>query len=318
MRLLLSVLNVSRWDTTVGRDHQGDGQFVKTPRIAAAALLVLGLTACSASTGPDQIGLEYDAGPFSSTTFDNCIGPGQREYYGPGDLVYIYPGGQRTLTFSSAEHAEMSQAVVVSNDDLELTVEGVVTFTLNPTCEVLREWHERIGLKYEADTPEGWVEMLVTYIGQPLNRALDDATKEYSWRDLYTSAEAKAEWEQKVGELLSVYIAEQSGGGDFFCAPNYTGAEDQECGTPQLTIQQPIPPEDVRQALTRAQTAIEETAAQEEENKRVEMELEAIKQLVDVLGPEGYILYEALKDGKIEVVPVPQGGAVNITPRRGE
>ena len=58
---------------------------------------------------------------------------------------------------------------------------------------------------------------------------------------------------------------------------------------PQLTIQQPIPPEDVRQALTRAQTAIEETAAQEEENKRVEMELEAIKQLVDVLGPEGYI-----------------------------
>ena len=205
-----------------------------------------------------------------------------------------------------------------SNDDLELTVEGVVTFTLNPTCEVLREWHERIGLKYEADTPEGWVEMLVTYIGQPLNRALDDATKEYSWRDLYTSAEAKAEWEQKVGELLSVYIAEQSGGGDFFCAPNYPGAEDQECGTPQLTIQQPIPPEDVRQALTRAQTAIEETAAQEEENKRVEMELEAIKQLVDVLGPEGYILYEALKDGKIEVVPVPQGGAVNITPRRGE
>ena len=74
----------------------------------------------------------------------------------------------------------------------------------------------------------------------------------------------------------------------------------------------------MRQALTRAQTAIEETAAQEEENKRVEMELEAIKQLVDVLGPEGYILYEALKDGKIEVVPVPQGGAVNITPRRGE
>ena len=99
----------------------------------------------------------------------------------------------------------MSQAVVVSNDDLELTVEGVVTFTLNPTCEVLREWHERIGLKYEADTPEGWVEMLVTYIGQPLNRALDDATKEYSWRDLYTSAEAKAEWEQKVGELLGLH-----------------------------------------------------------------------------------------------------------------
>ncbi|KUP95748.1 SPFH domain-containing protein [Thermobifida cellulosilytica] len=291
---------------------------MKTPRIAATALLVLGLAACSVSTGPDQVGLEYDAGAFSSTTFDNCIPAGHREYYGPGDLTFVYPGGQRTFTFGASESAEAPQATVVSNDDLELTVEGVVTFTLNPTCETLREWHERIGLKYAADTPQGWVDMLTTYIGQPLNRALDDASKEYSWRDLYTSADTKAEWEQKVGELLSKYIAEQSGGGDFFCSPNYTGAEDQECGTPQLTIQQPVPPEDVREALTRAQTAIEETAAQEEENKRVEMELEAIEQLVDVLGPEGYILYEALKSGSVEVVPVPQGGAVNITPRGGE
>src|SRR5690606_16661630 len=54
----------------------GDGHPVKTPRIAAAALLVLGATACSVSTGPDQVGLEYDAGAFSATTFDNCIGPG--------------------------------------------------------------------------------------------------------------------------------------------------------------------------------------------------------------------------------------------------
>ncbi|MEY9214665.1 hypothetical protein NI17_018665 [Thermobifida halotolerans] len=286
---------------------------MKTPRIAAA-LTVLGLTACSVSTGPDQVGLEYDSGAFSSTTFDNCVEPGEREYYGPGDQTFVYPGGQRTFTFSGSEHAEAPPATVVSNDDLELTVEGVVTFTLNPTCETLREWHERIGLKYDADTDAGWVRMLATYIGQPLNRALDDASKDYSWRDLYTSAEAKAEWEKKVGELLSAYIAEQ-GGGEFFCSLDYTGAEGQECGAPQLTIQQPVPPADVREALTKAQTAIEETAAQEEENKRVEMELEAIEQLVEVLGPEGYVLYEALKNGDIEVIPVPSGGGVNITPR---
>lgn len=280
-----------------------------------AAAAALALTACSANAGPDRAGLEYDAGAFSSTTFDSCIDPGNREYHGPGDETYLYPAGQRTFEFSGSDAAEMASSTVVSKDDLELTVTGLVTFSLNIECDQLQEFHERLGLKYTAYEDAGWIDLLRDYIGQPLNRALDDATKEYAWRDLYTSADAKAEWEQKVGDLTAAYIDEQ-GGGEFFCSPVYTGEE--ECGTPQLTIQQPVPPADVRAALTKAQTAIEETAAQEEENKRVEMELEAIEQLVDVLGPEGYILYEAMRNGDIELMPVPQGGAVNITPRRGE
>ncbi|TDQ44269.1 SPFH domain-containing protein [Actinorugispora endophytica] len=287
-------------------------------RLAAASAVVLMATAgCSVSTNPDEIGLEYDAGVFSDTTFDSCVSSGNRQYYGPGDQAFVYPGGQRTYTFSPEEGVEAGTATVVSRDDLELTVEGVVTFSLNPTCETFQEWHERIGLKYDADTDEGWVRMLRTYIGAPLNRALDDASKSHDWRDLYTSAEAKAEWEIEVGELLSGYIAEQ-GGGDFFCSPNFTGAEDQECGTPQLTIQQPVPPDDVRAALIKAQQAVEETAAQEEENKRVEMEMEAIEMLVDELGPEGAILWQALKEGDVEFLPVPEGGSINVPPRGGE
>ncbi|MDT0330233.1 SPFH domain-containing protein [Nocardiopsis lambiniae] len=290
-----------------------------TPRGMSAAitatLTALVLTACSVSTGPDKVGLEYDAGAFSSTTFDSCILPGNRQYHGPGDQTFLYPAGQRTFEFSGADGAETHSATVVSKDDLELTVTGLVTFSLNIECERLQEFHERLGLKYIAYEDPGWVDLLRDYIGQPLNRALDDATKEYAWRDLYTSAEAKAEWEKKVGDLTSAYIAEQ-GGGEFFCSPTYTGGG-EDCGTPQLTIQQPTPPEEVRKALTLAQEAVEMTTAQEQENERIDKELEAIEELVEVLGPEGYILYQALKDGKVDFMPIPYGSGVNVTPRGG-
>ncbi|MFL1382086.1 SPFH domain-containing protein [Nocardiopsis protaetiae] len=279
---------------------------------ATAAVAALALTACSANAGPDRAGLEYDAGAFSSTTFDTCIPPGNREYHGPGDETYLYPAGQRTFEFSGSDAAEMGASTVVSKDDLELTVTGLVTFSLNIDCKQLQEFHERLGLKYTAYEDAGWIDLLRDYIGQPLNRALDDATKEYAWRDLYTSADAKAEWEQKVGALTAAYIDEQ-GGGEFFCSPVYTGAGD-ECGTPQLTIQQPTPPEEVRTALTLAQEAVEMTTAQEQENERVEKELEAIEALVEVLGPEGYILYQALKDGKVDFIPIPYGSGVNVNP----
>lgn len=283
------------------------------PRRTTAALALAATTVlagCSISTGPDQAGLLYDAGPFSSTTFDTCVDPGQREFHGPADHTYAYPAGQRTFTFSKADTADMGTATVVSSDDLELTVTGLVTFQLNVDCETLRQFHEDLGLKYKAHTDTGWSDLLLDYIGQPLNRALDDATKSYAWRDLYTSADAKAEWEVEVAERLSRYIKEQ-GGEDFFISPTYKGKG--KPGAPQLTLQQPTPPKEVRDALTAAQEAVEKTTAQEAENARVEAELEAIEDLVDVLGPEGYILYQALKDGKVDFLPVPTGGDLNVT-----
>ncbi|WP_435113343.1 SPFH domain-containing protein [Nocardiopsis synnemataformans] len=289
-----------------------------TPRRYLAALLTLvaamALAGCSISTGPDQAGMIYNAGPLSSTTFDTCVDPGHREYHGPADQTYSYPAGQRTFTFSGADTADMATATVVSADDLELTVTGLVSFQLNTDCDVLRQFHEQIGLKYQAHSNAGWSAVLRDYIGQPLNRALDDATKSYNWRDLYTSADAKAEWEKEVGTLLATYIAEQ-GGDAYFISPTYdpTDKDKGKPGEPQLTLQQPTPPEEVRAALTQAQEAVEKTTAQEAENARVEAELEAIEDLVDVLGPEGYILYQALKDGRVDFLPVPSGGDINVT-----
>lgn len=280
--------------------------------VVLSATATLTAVGCSVSTGPDQAGLEYNAGPVSSVSFDSCIPPGQRAYHGPGDNGYVYPAGQRTFQFSEGAGSDVKPITVVSKDNLEMTSSGVATFSLNTDCKTLRQFHERIGLKYKAYTDEGWAKMLHTYLKQPLDRAMDAASKQFAWKNLYANPEAKQQWENLVGRYAVQFVNEQAGG-DFFCSPSYTGKG--SCGQFNLTLQQPQPPTKVRDALASAQEAVERNAAQRNENERVKTELESIKELVDVLGPQGYVMYEAIKSGKIDVVPVPAGGAVNLTPK---
>ncbi|GAA0944831.1 SPFH domain-containing protein [Actinocorallia libanotica] len=275
--------------------------------VVSAVLVTLAATGCSVSVRPDTKGLEYDAGPLSSTEFDNCNTG--RIWHGPGDKVYLYPVGQRTYQFG--DDGDTDALKVVSKDDLELTVEGVATFSLNDDCKVLRKFHEEIGLKYEAYEDDGWAKMLRIYIGSPLDRALDEVSKGYSWQDLYSDPKIKREWETKVGEAVAQQV-NAIAGDNYFCAPTFNGSG--ECGSFLLTLQQPVPPENVRVSLAAAQQAIEDNKTQTNRNKQIQTELKALADLKKVLGDAyAVILYQAIKDGKIKVVPVPAGGDINIT-----
>ncbi|MEU0481068.1 hypothetical protein ABZ260_18000 [Streptosporangium sp. NPDC006013] len=54
--------------------------------------------------------------------------------------------------------------------------------------------------------------------------------------------------------------------------------------------------------------------AASQRNAKVRAEIESIKDLVKVLGPQGAVLWQAIRKGRVSVVPVPQGGNLNITP----
>lgn len=275
--------------------------------LAASAVLVAAVSAsgCSVSVPPDRTGLEYNAGPLSSTEFDDC-GDG-RIWHGPGDKVFTYPIGQRTYRFG--EDGDTDTMKVVSKDNLELTVEGVATFSLNGACKTLRKFHEEIGLKYEAYEDDGWAEMLGVYIGAPLDRALDQVSKKYKWIDLYSNPEVKKSWEEEVGTAVAAQV-NATAGDNYFCSPAYT--DKGECGAFLLTLQQPTPPENVRTSLAAAQQAVQDDQTQTNRNKQIQTELKALRDLVKVLGPNGAILYQAIKDGWVKVVPVPAGGNINI------
>lgn len=279
--------------------------------IGVAGVVLMG-TGCSINTNSDEIGLIYDAGVFSSTTFEECVQPGNREYHGPGDKEYTYPAGQRSYAFGEAESDDTGTLSMVSSDNLTMQVAGIMTFQLNTNCDSLQDFHEKIGLKYNAYDSSGWNDMLAHYLLQPLDRAVDAAAKEYEWQDMFNNAEVKEEWEDRVGELTAQYINEM-GGGDYFCSP--TADLSEECGNPKLTLQQPQIPSDTAQALENVINAQENAVAQEEINRALELEAEGLDPLIEQFdgNMDALVLYLALQSGDVAMVP---GVGLSVAPNQ--
>lgn len=270
----------------------------RTTAIALTAIATLGLAGCSTvSTGPDQVSLHYAAGALSSTEFKDCVATGTRAWDGPGDAHYTYPAGQRTFAFGEGDGQD-SGPFTVAAGNVELTVSGVARFSLNTDCETLRKFHEQIGSKFGAfdNSGPGWNKMIATYVLQPLQRAIGDATQGTDWVALYNDPAAKAAWEKRVNELLPQYV-KQTSGGDYF--KDFS-----------LTLQKPKLPDALRDALQAQEQAIRNQQTQVETNRTLELERQGIQAMVELLGPEGYNTYMALKDGRITFMPIPQGGSV--------
>jgi len=289
--------------------------------VGLAMVMLLAVTGCSYSNNESgETSVVYNGGVTGSTNkaFDKCVPAAQGESIGTNDSEYKYPANTRDFEFGR-EGAERPTAIeVVTKDNVTMTVTGIFNFALNTNCEgegdnkggMIRKFHEQIGTHYGASS-EGlkqWDSMLVKYVGQPLERALDDASKQYTWVELYSGSK-KPEWEKKVADLMTNYSKAQTGR-DYFCEPNYRGVGN--CGEPTLTVQQPSPPQTIKDALTASQAALEQVKAAENENKAAAAKARGIKSLVDVLGPQGYVLYQAMQDGRITLMPIPQGSGINV------
>lgn len=266
---------------------------------------VIGLISnTSVNTEPNQQGLWYKSGPLTATSFDHCVPPSTRELTGGlADQTFVYPAGQRTFSFNDSGSTESGSIVALTKDNVELRTSGVVRFDLTQDCETLTKFHEKIGLSNEAfldggETSEGWMNVLNKYLLESLQRAVNEATQEFDWKQLYNDVEVKAAWEKKVSELLPRFV-QQSMDGEYF--ENYS-----------LTIQKPTLPDDLLNALQDTQTAMEQNNAQKERNTTIETEAQSIQRLVDILGPDGYNTYQAIKDGNITIYPIPQGSDVMV------
>lgn len=268
--------------------------------------VLLGLTGCSSlSTEPDQVGLQYRSGPIESTGFDTCVKAGQREYGGIFDQFYAYPSGTRTYTFD--DPGDRAPIEIADKDGQPLTVSGVLSFSLNTECEVIQQFHERIGLKYGASNEgvQQWGEVLADYLGQPLRSAMRDAASKYTWRELYSDAAKRTEWENDVKEMLPEYVKDLAEG-DFFT--KFT-----------LLSQVPQPGGALLKQITEQNTQVERLNTIEAQKAAQEAEIEQTRQLVELLGPEGYILYrnqlnceEEGAKGCVPFYPVPEGSTLMV------
>lgn len=283
----------------------------------AAGALAVTATGCSVGhAAPDQVGLHYSGGALSGTAFQDCIPGGERKVNGPGDKYVYYPTGQRSFKFNADADHDADPIKIVSQDNIELTVSGIATFNLDTDCSkrtiggkeypggAIQYFHEQMGIKFSAwmdadgTTSDGWENMLRTYFGQALQKAMNDAAQGQPYRKLYNDPATKTAWEATVVKSFPAQV-EALTGGDFFL-------------NPRVTIQKPQVPDNVQAALAQEQIAIAQNNAQKQINTKVQTELISVKELVKVLGPYGYILYKAIQDGKITVVPVPAGANINL------
>lgn len=283
----------------------------RTRLAAAAAVTALALTGCSSvNTQSDEQTLRYAGGPLQSREFVACLPPSTKQWNigNLGESFYAYPAGQRTFNFAGGDGSDAEPIKVVASDGIEMTVPGIATFSLNGECDTLRRFHDEVGRKYSAwmddgKTTQGWRDMLAAYVKQPADRAMDAAAQQFTSRELWNDPNVRGQFERRVAELLPEELRRVAGGGDYFQGLS-------------VTAQKPELPANIAAAIAGRQQAIEENAAQKERNAAALTELDAVKETEKVLGREWAVIYRLGKEGKVDVLPVPQGANVNVQPKR--
>jgi hypothetical protein len=285
--------------------------------LLAAAVVVTG---CSiANPTSSEVSLQYGSGPFDSRKFVEC--ETDRDVSDVNDDHYYYPSGQRDFSFGDGDKMDSAALTSTTQDAQEIKVTGTVKFTLNTDCTPftdptgkrwpggkLQMFHELIAYKYDAAPTdggeqmlEGWSALLRNYVGAALDRATDNEALKYPWQKLYTDAPSKAQWERDVLAQLPKTLKTLTQGVDLMTINS-------------VLLQKPGIQPDLMQGLTAKQAA-------ELRSEAAEVDKEAAANFPG--GIPGYQAYqqqqainEAIKSGKVQVLPVPQGSPVIVSPTK--
>jgi hypothetical protein len=288
-------------------------------KIAAlvAALTLLAVTACSiADPTASEVALQYGGGPLDSKVWVSCT-TGERATHDINDVHYYYPVGQRDFTFGDGQGLDSAALTSTTSDSQEIKVSGTVKFTLNTSCEpfkdpsgkqwpggVLQWFHETVALKYNAaptdggqQMTDGWDALLRNYVGAALDRATDNEALKYPWQKLYADTGSKAQWEKDVLAQLPAILRTLTQGVDVI-----------QINT--VLLQKPAISGALQSGLTDKQAA-ELRAAAADVDKQAAANFPG--------GIPGYQAYQqqqavnqAIKDGKVQVLPIPMGSGINL------
>lgn len=290
-------------------------------RISALIALLVALSACSiANTTASEVALQYGAGPLDSRTFVQCVPSATREINDVNDDHFYYPQGQRDFTFGEGEGSDSAPLTSTTSDAQEVSVSGTVKLTLTNDCSEFKDpsgkvwpggklqfFHETIASKYSAapvdggqQMPGGWSALLRNYVGAAMDRSTDNETLKFGWMQVYTDTAKKSEWEQSVLKQLPDVLKQLTQGVELFTIN-------------AVLLQKPKIQPQLIGGLTEKQAA--ELRAQ-----AVDIDKRAAQDFPG--GIPAYQAYlqqqavnEAIKSGKVQVLPVPQGSSIIVAPR---
>jgi hypothetical protein len=145
----------------------------------------------------------------------------------------------------------------------------------------------------------GWDEMLRNYVGAAVDRAADNEALKYDWAKLYTDTAAKSQWERDVLSQLPNILRPLTLGEDLFQIN-------------AVLLQKPDISGQLKDGLTSKQAA------------ELRQQAAAVDQQAAQNFPGGIVGYQAyqqqqainqaIKDGKVQVIPIPAGSPVIVQP----
>jgi hypothetical protein len=174
--------------------------------------------------------------------------------------VFYYPA--RDINYDATEEpgAERGPIIAVSNPTAatEMKIPVTVRMSLTTDCDLLKEFHRRIGTKFGAwvNTAnvdgndnivryEGWNAALNYLVGQPLQNKLTQVAQRYPWQQIWNDAAVKAKFQQELNDELPEAIKRQTKQ----VGPDGVVSEPEFFNSIQVTV---LPPKPLNEKLTKS------------------------------------------------------------------
>lgn len=189
--------------------------------VLLAILMVSTLSACGyVPVEAGTRGVVQDGGLFPGVdpVLTECLEPetNSNQIF---NTVYMYPARQISYEARPNEGSERGPFIVVSSaeEPAELEIPLTVTLDLTSDCDELKDFHRKIGTKYQAWThmdgvPNdngGWVSLLHYAIGEPTEITLQRLAQKYPWRQIWNDDEVRQEFEQELQKQLPARIQQR-------------------------------------------------------------------------------------------------------------
>jgi hypothetical protein len=245
---------------------------VKTRLRIAVACTALGLlSACSTVSDPDQVGLYYDKGSSDGYHFDTCIQPGTTGSAEWNNEVIYLPTSLRTWNIAP-EHGDDTKPITVSTkpeanqpSGVQVNVWPTTDFYLNSFCDehggVVKDFWEKIGRRYHADTEDGWKAMLYATFEPVLQKTVQDVIRSYGADELVGNVGGvRAKAQEEISNEFAAELKRVAGGA-FFCGPSFDRSK-SECPDVEILVKDiDYTDPGIQDARNAKQKAIEQAAA---------------------------------------------------------
>ena len=252
-------------------------------------------------TPRNMIGISYGGGPFEAAHFQRIVKPGSSLFFnGFFDPLYLYPSDQQNYIVSKNPRVGAVRGkdsiIAPTSDRVQLIYQVAMYFKLN--TDLLRQFHEQLGLQYRAYTLGGWNNLLQDTFRQQIENALQQQTRRYTVADLYGNAKLLVQLQTSVQKTVSQKLISALGE-PYFCAPTFKPGG--KCNSPNFIVKQIDIPSGVVTAFQNVRTSqiqIDVMKNQVIQRQEEAKGIAALNVQLRIAG-QNYVLLKAIESGKI-------------------